>query len=141
VIRFLLDTDHVSLQERGYPLLRTRLASLPPDSFAVSVITVEEMIRGRLAILARRSEGEARVHAYTKFMEAVAFFNSIPVLTFDEACEQKFQEIRSLRIRIGSQDIRIAATALVYNLILLTRNRQDFTRIPDLSIEDWSLPK
>lgn len=97
------------------------------------------MVRGRLAILARRSEGEARVRAYAKFMETVAFFNSIPVLPFDEACEQKFQELRSLRIRIGSQDLRIAATVLVSNLTLLTRNRQDFIRVPDLSIEDWSL--
>ena len=31
----------------------------PPEEVAVSVVTVEEMLRGRLAILARRSDGEA----------------------------------------------------------------------------------
>ena len=68
MIRVLFDTDHMSLHERGHLPLRTRLASFPPEEVAVSVVTVEEMLRGRLAILARRAEGEARVHAYTKFL-------------------------------------------------------------------------
>ena len=138
MIRWLVDTDHVSLHERGHEPLRSRLASVPPGVIAVSVVTMEEMIRGRLALLARRSEGEARVRAYAKFMETVAFFGSISVVPFDVACEQKFQELRSMRLRVGSQDLRIAATALVNNLILVTRNRQDFERVPGLAIEDWS---
>ena len=138
MIRWLLDTDQLSLHERGHAPLRSRLASVLPDSIAVSVVTVEEMIRGRLAILARRSEGEARVRAYAKFMETVLFFGSVPVVPFDLACEQRFQVLRSMRLRTGSQDLRIAATALINNLILVTRNRQDFERVPGLVIEDWS---
>ena len=140
MIRWLLDTDHVSLHERGHAPLRLRLASVPPSSIAVSVVTVEEMIRGRLAILARRSEGETRIRAYAKFMETVLFFASIPVVPFDLACERKFQELRSLRLRVGSQDLRIAAAALVSNLTLVTRNRRDFERVPGLLLEDWSQP-
>ena len=64
MIRDLLDTDHARLHERGHPPLLTRLAALPPESIAVSVVTVEEAIRGRLAIRARRSIGEALVHAH-----------------------------------------------------------------------------
>jgi tRNA(fMet)-specific endonuclease VapC len=52
MIRVLLDTDHASLHERGHPPLRARLVSIPPEEVAVSVVTVEEMLRGRLAILA-----------------------------------------------------------------------------------------
>lgn len=139
MIRWLLDTDHISLQERGHGPLRLRLVAQPPGSLAVSVVTVEEMMRGRLAILARRSSGEARVRAYAKFMETVTFFNSIPVIPFDLACEQRFQQLRSLQLRVGSQDLRIASTALVHNLAVVTRNRQDFGRIPGLVVEDWSV--
>ncbi len=138
MIRWLFDTDHVSLHERGSTPLHARIASVPLGSIAVSVVTVEEMIRGRLAVLARRSEGETRIRAYAKLMETVVFFSSVPVVLFDLACEQKFQELRSRRLRVGSQDLRIAATALVNNLIVVTRNRQDFERISGLSIEDWS---
>lgn len=138
MIRWLLDTDHLSLHERGHTPLRSRLTSIAPDSVAVSVVTMEEMIRGRLAILARRAEGEARVRAYAKFRETVLFFGSVLVVPFDLACEQRFQILRSMRLRTGSQDLRIAATALINNLILVTRNRQDFERVPGLVIEDWS---
>ncbi len=139
MIGWLLDTDHVSLNERGHPLVRQRLASVPPSSFAISVITVEEMVRGRLAIVARRSKGEARVHAYRKFLETVQFCATISVLPFDTDCEAKFQELQAQRLRVGSQDLRIASTALVHNLVLVTANRRDFERLPGLSIEDWSV--
>jgi tRNA(fMet)-specific endonuclease VapC len=111
MIRVRLDTDHVSLHERGHLPLRARLASFPPEEVAVSIVTVEEMLRGRLAILARRSEGEARVHAYTKLLETVRFFSTIPVVPFALACEQQFQALRAMRLRVGSRDLRIAATA------------------------------
>jgi tRNA(fMet)-specific endonuclease VapC len=137
--RYLLDTDHLSLLERGHPPLLSRLATLPPDFIAVSVVTVEESIRGRLAILARPSIGEARVRAYMKFLETVHFFNTVPVLHFDSACEQRFQELRSQRLHVGTRDLRIAATALTQNLTVVTRNRRDFERVPDLRIEDWSM--
>ncbi len=137
--RWLLDTDHASLNERGHPVVRQRLASVEPDSVLLSVISAEEMVRGRLAMLARRPKGEARVHAYRKFLETVQFCATISVVPFDMDCETQFQELRAQRIRIGSQDLRIGATALVRELILVTRNRKDFDRIPGLSIEDWSV--
>ncbi|MBM3224114.1 MAG: type II toxin-antitoxin system VapC family toxin [Candidatus Tectomicrobia bacterium] len=139
MIRVLLDTDHVSLHERGHLPLRARLASYLPEEVAVSIVTVEEMLRGRLAILARRSAGEARVHAYMKLLETVYFCSTIPVLPFDMACEQQFQALHAMRLRVGSRDLRIAATALVQNVVLVTRNRRDFEPVPGLRLDDWSL--
>ena len=139
MIRVLLDTDHVSLHERGHLPLRARLASFPPEEVAVRVVTVEEMLRGRLAILARRSAGEARVHAYTKLLETVQLFSTIPIVPFDMACEQQFQTWRAMRLRVGSRDLRIAATALVHSVVLITRNRRNFEQVPGLRLDDWSL--
>ena len=138
MIRFLLDTDHISLHERGHPPLRARFEALSPDSIAVSVVTVEEALRGRLAALSRRSAGEARERAYAKLMETVRFFGSIQVVLFDARCEQQSQALRSQRVRVGAQDLRIAATALAHGCTLVTRNRRDFGRVPGLPIEDWS---
>jgi tRNA(fMet)-specific endonuclease VapC len=128
----------VSLNERGHPAIRQRLESVPPGSVAFSVITAEEMIRGRLAMLARRPHGQARVHAYRKFLETVRFCAAVSVVPFDTGCETKFQELRSLKLRVGSQDLRIASTALVRGLTLVTANRKDFERVPGIEIEDWS---
>jgi tRNA(fMet)-specific endonuclease VapC len=138
MIRLLLGTDHISLHERRHPPLRARLEALPPESIAVSVVTVEAALRGRLAVLARHSTGEPRQRAYVKLMETVRFFGSIHVVLFDASCEQRFQSLRSQRVRLGTQDLRIAATALAHGFTLVTRNRRDFARVPGLLIEDWS---
>ncbi len=139
MIRWLLDTDHVSLQERGHPTLRKRLEAVPHDAIAVSVVTMEEMLRGRLALLARRTRGEPRVRAYRKLVESVHFFSSITIVPFDATCERKYEALLALRLRIGSQDLRIAATALVNELIVVTRNWKDFGRVPELALEDWTI--
>ncbi|MDZ4170294.1 MAG: hypothetical protein U1E26_11670 [Coriobacteriia bacterium] len=66
---------------------------MPADSLAVSVITVEEMLRGRMAILTHRLEPAARVRAYAKFLETVRFFETIAVVPFDSTCEERCQTL------------------------------------------------
>jgi tRNA(fMet)-specific endonuclease VapC len=61
------------------------------------------------------------------------------VVPFDITCEQQFQALRAMRLRVGSRDLRIAATALVQNVVLITRNRRDFEQVPGLMLDDWSL--
>ena len=43
------------------------------------------------------------------------------------------------KIRVGTMDLKIAAIALANDSTLLTRNIQDFSKVPDLKIEDWSV--
>jgi tRNA(fMet)-specific endonuclease VapC len=40
--------------------------------------------------------------------------------------------------RLGTMDLRIAATALSLDSILVTRNRKDFAQITELNIENWA---
>jgi len=139
MIRFLLDTDTVSLQERGDPAVLAHLRAVAADELAVSIVTVEEALRGRLAMLARHQRGEARAHAYHKLWETLQFFAAAHVLLFDAECEQQCAALRTEGVRVGTRDLRIAATALVHNLTLVTRNHRDFARVPGLRIEDWSV--
>ncbi len=137
--RWLLDTDHASLQERGHPILRERLAAVSPDDVAVSVVTMEEMLRGRLAVLKRHRSGDAQVRAYSKLLETVQFFSSVPVVPYDPAADERFRSLWSQRLRVGSQDLRIASVALVHGLVVVTRNHKDFGRVPGLRLEDWTV--
>ena len=67
------------------------------------------------------------------------YLNTINVVAFDQRCEDWFQDLRAQRkLRVGSQDLKIAATAIAHGLIVVTRNRRDFQRVTDLAIEDWS---
>jgi tRNA(fMet)-specific endonuclease VapC len=36
-------------------------------------------------------------------------------------------------------DLRIASIAISRGLVLLTRNARDFSKIPELVIEDWTI--
>jgi tRNA(fMet)-specific endonuclease VapC len=64
---------------------------------------------------------------------------SINILPFDAASNSIFSELVRQKIRIGTMDLRIAAITISMQGILVTRNRRDFTEIPNLTIEDWSL--
>jgi tRNA(fMet)-specific endonuclease VapC len=139
MIRFLLDTDHFTLHERGHAPLRRRLAAIAGDTVATSVVTVEESLRGRPALLSRRLDGEGRIRAYAKLMETIGFIASIPVAPFDQASEELFAHLQSLHLRVGAPDLKIAAIGLAHQLVVVTRNRRDFERVPHLLIEDWSV--
>ena len=59
-------------------------------------------------------------------------------LPFDETAATIFDQLRAQRIRIGTNDLAIAAITLSVRGILVTRNTVDFQRVPDLLIEDWT---
>ncbi len=64
---YILDTDHLSLIQRnnqqGRQIL-ARLATLDDVSVAVTIITYEEQLRGRLSVLSRSKTLDEQVMAY-----------------------------------------------------------------------------
>jgi tRNA(fMet)-specific endonuclease VapC len=65
----------------------------------------------------------------------------VPSLPFDDRAAEHCGEIRALLARegrpIGPYDLQIAAIARAAGLILVTRNVSEFTRVPNLTIENW----
>jgi tRNA(fMet)-specific endonuclease VapC len=106
----------------------------------LAVVTVEESLRGRLAAISGApNNGKARIARYGFLLDTLQVLQQFSFVPFDQASENHFQHLRGLRLRIGTQDLKIAAIALANNLTLLTRNRRDFGRIPALTLEDWSV--
>lgn len=48
---WVLDTDSLSLLERGNPQIQERLSQVTADSVAISIVTAEEKMKGRLAAI------------------------------------------------------------------------------------------
>jgi tRNA(fMet)-specific endonuclease VapC len=120
----------------------SRLRSYPSEQRAATVISMEEQLRGRLAQISRanqRSDFVAMVQAYARLEEAVAFFNTIRVLPFDDAAANRYRELRRTYRRIGANDLRVAAIALSVDGVVVTANTSDFNPIQGLAIEDWSV--
>jgi tRNA(fMet)-specific endonuclease VapC len=138
----LLDTDHVTLlkyhsSERGQRLAQ-RLDELPPDEIAaVTVITIEEQMRGWLAAVAKERSSKRQVGPYRELAELFDFFAEFPIVHFDDAASDRFEALRRRRIRLGTMDLKIAAIALVHGALLLSANRGDFEKVPGLRVESW----
>lgn len=66
------------------------------------------------------------------------YFCRVNILPFTIAAAVKLTELRRHKVRIGTQDLRVAAIALSVNAILVTSNRRGFDQVPGLIIEDWS---
>jgi tRNA(fMet)-specific endonuclease VapC len=137
---YLLDTDHVSLNQRGHPLVGTRVQDAGATQLRISVITVEEQLRGWLAVIRNATTSSARVTAYTRLRMAVEYFASISLLDYTQEADALVTDFRRRGLRIGTQDLRIAATALTHDATLVTRNARDFRQVPNLAIVDWSVP-
>ncbi len=60
------------------------------------------------------------------------------MLPFDASAGTVFDQLKASKVRIGTMDLRIAATALAHNLVVVTRNARDFAQVPGLVIEDWT---
>jgi tRNA(fMet)-specific endonuclease VapC len=136
---YVLDTDHFSLHLRGYQQIGERLALIAPDRVAVTIVTAEEHLRGRLAQVKRATTGHARALAYWYLHEAIASLAALRILDYDTISDDIYQTLRLQRLRIGSQDLRIAAITLANQGILETRNRSDFGQISNCLLEDWTL--
>ena len=139
MLRFLFDTDHLTLYHHRHPQLMHRMVLQPPDAVGVSAVTAEESLRGRLAALSQACNGFMRTLQYRHLLESLDLLSQFLLVPYDQGSENHFQHLRSLRLKVGTQDLKIAAIALANNVVLLTSNRRDFGRIPGLQLDDWSL--
>jgi len=135
----ILDTDHLSLLQRGNSLIRQRLTMFNPEDIAITVITATEQLRGRLNIINRCESANELVLAYARLEDTLEDINSLNVLHFSEAAGNIYTELVKQKIRVGTQDLRIAAITLSVNGVLVTRNFKDFEKVPNLRLEDWSI--
>ena len=138
----ILDTDHLSILDRdtieAFNLGR-RLASVPSEEVAVTIITYEEQMRGWLAVVAQARTAPRQVEAYRKLRRFVDQFRRVNLLDYDVNAADKFEQLRAAKVRVGTKDLRIAAICLASDATLLTRNAKDFGQVPGLKFEDWSV--
>jgi tRNA(fMet)-specific endonuclease VapC len=135
---WILDTDHLSLLQRGHSVVEQRIRNISVDDIAMTIISAEEQLYGRLNLIRRAKSPETLMSAYQWLQETLDDFKTANILDFNAQAISLYQELLNQKIRIGTQDLRIAAIALSVNGILITRNQRDFAKVPNLVFEDWS---
>lgn len=136
---YLLDTDHISLHQRGHPAILRKFHEIPERDIAASIVSFEEQLRGWLEVIRRVEQSDKLPLAYRSLSEMQRYFCRITIVGFDAGTQLMYQNLRKEHRRLGSFDLRIAASALALDAILVTRNLCDFSQIPSLTIQDWTI--
>jgi len=130
---YLLDTDTCAfIARQKHPKVTSRFRSHRAGDLAMSVVTY-----GELRVGAEKSD---RYPASLRALEI--FIQAVPVLSMDVEVAKFYANVRlDLQKRgqiIGANDLWIAAHCLQLGLTLVTNNEREFSRIPNLTIENWT---
>ena len=129
---YLLDTNIISLALKNNPIIKKKLKQLESKKNfpSISCISYFEIKRGLLAVKATK-----QIENFEELCQdyQIIFLDDLAIL-------EKAAEIHSnLRLRglpIQTEDILIAATAMIKGLIVVS-NDSDFLRVEGLSLENW----
>jgi tRNA(fMet)-specific endonuclease VapC len=127
---YLIDTDWVIDHLNHIERVTRCPEELAPEGLALSIISLAELYEG---VYYSRDPVESEA-ALQRFLNP-----ELTILGLDEETCKIFGKergrLRAAGLMIGDCDLLIGATALRYNLILLTNNRCHFERIESLRME------
>jgi tRNA(fMet)-specific endonuclease VapC len=131
---YLLDTNVCARYLNGKSLaIRQRLRSTNLADIAVCSVVKGELFYGAM----KSNNLEKTLDRQQEFLK---LFVSLP---FDDDASFIYGRIRAelsaKGIIIGANDLQIAAIAMVNNLILVTHNVREFSRVNGLRFEDWEV--
>jgi tRNA(fMet)-specific endonuclease VapC len=128
-VAYLLDTDRVIHHLNGHAAIIQRLQAPQPAGLGLSVVALAEVYEG---VYYSRHPDQSE-QGLNDFLE------SVTLIGIDEETAKivgrERGRLRAEGMLIGDLDLLIAATALQYDLTLLTNNRRHFGRIAGLRIE------
>jgi len=133
-MRYLLDTNVCIRYITGRSeKVKQHIYNTPCQEISVCSVVKSELYYGAM----KSQKPEFNLHQQNLFLNQ---FNSFD---FDDKAAKIFGEIRcqleKQGMPIGAYDTQIAAIALANKLILVTHNTREFSRIPQLTIEDWEV--
>jgi toxin FitB len=132
---FMLDTCVVSeaAKPRENAIVRDWLAGQRPEALHISALTLGELQFG----MHRLPDGKRRLELW-RWIDTVREDFAGRILVLDDRAALLWGELRAAFPDAKTVDTQIAATALVHNLTLVTRNVRDF-RFPGLAVfNPWS---
>ena len=136
----LLDTDHFSVltdaRHARHAQLAARLLNAD-ETVAVPVVAVEEQLRAWLAQIHRVRDVRRQVDPYNRLVRLMEVLSEWEIARWTERAAGEFARLRRTRVRIGTQDLKIAALAIAADAFLLSANLRDFDQVPGLRVEDW----
>jgi len=131
-MKYMLDTNICIYLIKQKPIrVMEKFSAHSVGDIGVSSITVGELWYG----VAKSERRETNEQALEQFV--------LPLIVseFDEGAAEVYGEIRA-RLEegrpIGAMDMLIAAHAVSIGVVLVTNNEREFSRVPELVVENWA---
>jgi len=129
---YVLDTGICSyLMKRSHQALIERVKAFAPRELKISVVTLFELEYGIL----RSGRPEQLRLVVGAFLENVEMLTWTPPAASEAGAVRA--ELAAAGSPIGSYDLLIAGHARSLGATLVTNNRQEFSRVRGLQLEDW----
>jgi tRNA(fMet)-specific endonuclease VapC len=138
VLTLLLFSDADETDDDAVDFVRAGLRDAG-ELVCVSIVTIEEQLRGWLSWIKRARSVDQQVRAYSQLRRVIESSHKLEILDFDDVAAQTFARLRKARVRIGTMDLRIAAISIANDALLISRNVADFAKVPGLRVEDWTV--
>jgi predicted nucleic acid-binding protein len=132
---YLVDTNVVSEARRGTRQAVDWLRAVRADSLYLSVITLGEIAKG---IALKERHDRAAAAPLTAWLKGLRRNFASRILPVSDAIALEWGRIAAERPR-GDADGLIAATAIMHDLILVTRNVGDFEDTRVSLVNPWDL--
>jgi len=131
---WLLDTNAwIAYLNRKPNPVKNRIVQVPESQVVMCDVVKAELFFGAFKSL-KVEENLAKLEV---------LFSLIESFPFDAKAAAQFGEIRAYLTKqgtpIGPYDLQIAAIAKTHSCTLVTHNTREFSRVPDLNIEDWEI--
>jgi predicted nucleic acid-binding protein len=130
---YLLDTDVISQVRRGHAQAVAWLRSVDPMAIHMSALSLGEIMRG--ITLRQKTDPKAASHL-AEWLRRLRHDHGERILPVTGEIAVEWGRIASIRPR-GDIDGLIAATAIVHDLILVTRNNRRFEDTDAAVINPW----
>ena len=129
--RFLLDTNILVAYGKRRPEVAQRLSRIPAADLLLSSVVLAEIEYG----IAKSTQPERNRRFYDVLLRGPGS------VEFGEAAAKHYGPLRAELERrgqvIGPDDLMIAAQALANDVVLVTDNVGEFSRVSGLLVENW----
>jgi tRNA(fMet)-specific endonuclease VapC len=118
------DSDILTELLDGNPVYVQRAAAIDPTDRVVPSVVAGEIMRGRLNAVRQAEAGRGNISlelAYRLFVESLTGVATFRIVAYTAAADALFKQWRAAKIRVGSQDLRIAAVCVDHGATLVTR--------------------
>ena len=128
--QYLLDTNICIYYIKGSYNLKEKFQQVGPENCFISEITLAELKYG----VANSKQKEKNQKALKNFLSGIQMLPIFPALDLYASEKTRLRKAGNI---IDDFDLLIGATAVAFDIKMVTNNTAHFSRISDIELENW----